>query len=103
VTPEGNKIEAMNLGPNDLRTPEYFATYGGALSRLNQCSEALQVARTILERVPSDETAVENANAIITRCQQNLDSTPEPIQTPLEPASPTEALPTPTEIPTPTS
>ena len=97
VTPEGDKIEPVTLVPNDPRTAEYYATYGLALSRLNQCGEALQVARTILERIPADEVAVENANAIIERCQQNLDATPEPTPTPLEPD------PTSTEIPTPTS
>jgi hypothetical protein len=95
VTPEGDKINPVTLVPNDVsRTAEYYATYGLALSRLNQCSEALQVARTMLERIPADEVAVENANAIIERCQQNLDATPEPPSTPLEPG------PTSTEIPT---
>ena len=91
-----NQIEAINLVPNDSRTAEYYSTYGLALSRLNQCGEALQVARTILERIPADELAVENANAIISRCQQNLDATPEPLPTPLEPD------PASTEISTPT-
>jgi tetratricopeptide (TPR) repeat protein len=36
-----------------------------ALSRLNQCGEALQIAQLIISRVPSDELAVNNANAII--------------------------------------
>jgi tetratricopeptide (TPR) repeat protein len=95
VTEDGKQIEAINLVPNDSRTAEYYATYGLALSRLNQCGEALQVARSILERIPADELAVENANAIITRCQQNLDATPEPSPTPLEPDL------VPTETPTP--
>jgi hypothetical protein len=93
VTEDGEQIESINLAPNDSRTAEYYATYGLALSRLNQCGEALQVARSILERIPADELAVENANAIIDRCQQNLDATPEPLPTPLE------TDPTPTEIP----
>ena len=89
VTENGDKIEAINLVPNDPRTAEYYATYGLALSRLNQCGKALEVARTILARIPADETAVGNANAIITRCQQNLNGTSEPLPTPLgaEPAS----------------
>jgi hypothetical protein len=96
VTPEGDQIEAITLVPNDSRTAEYYSTYGLALSRLNQCGDALQVARTILERIPANETAVENANAIISRCQQNLDATPEPLPTPLG------VEPTSTETPTPT-
>jgi hypothetical protein len=60
---------------------------------LNQCGEALQIARTILERVPSDALAVENANEIVNRCQQNLERTPEPPATPSDTATP---APTPT-------
>jgi tetratricopeptide (TPR) repeat protein len=93
VTEDGDQIESVILAPNDSRTAEYYATYGLALSRLNQCGKALQVARAILERIPADELAVENSNAIIDRCQQNLDATPEPQPTPLE------TDPAPTEIP----
>ena len=93
VTEDGTKIEPINLVPNDSRTAEYYATYGLALSRLNQCGKALQVARSILERIPADELAQENANAIIARCQKNLDSTPVPTETPLETA------PAPSETP----
>ncbi len=76
VTEDGVKIEPLNLAPNDSRTAEYYFTYGLALSRLNQCGKALEVARSILERIPADELAVENANAIIVRCQQNLQTQP---------------------------
>jgi tetratricopeptide (TPR) repeat protein len=93
LTEDGIPIEAINLAPNDSRTAEYYATYGLALSRLNECGKALQVARTILERIPANEIAVENANAIIDRCQQNLEATPEPPPTPLG------VEPTSTEIP----
>jgi tetratricopeptide (TPR) repeat protein len=97
VTKDGVKINAINLVPNDARTAEYYSTYGLALSRLNKCGDALQVARTILERIPADTTAVENANAIITRCQQNLNGTSEPLPTPLG------VEPTATKIPTATA
>jgi tetratricopeptide (TPR) repeat protein len=96
VTEDGTPIEAIPLVPNDARTAEYYSTYGLALSRLDQCGQALQVARTILERIPADELSVENANAIISRCQQNLDATPEPPSTPLEPDSASTEIPTPT-------
>jgi len=90
VTEDGDQIEPINLAPNDPRIAEYYSTYGLALSRLNECGKALQVARSILERIPADEISVENANAIINRCQQNLDSPPEPTETPLETEIPTE-------------
>ncbi len=84
VTEDGVQIESIQLVPNDSRTAEYYSTYGLALSRLNECGKAIEVARTILTRIPADEIAVENANAIINRCQQNLDSPPEPTATPPE-------------------
>ncbi len=87
MTEDGVRIDAIPLVPNNARTAEYYSTYGLALSRLNECGKALQVARTILERIPADEIAVENANAIISRCQQSLDSPPEPTATPT-PSSP---------------
>jgi len=103
VTEDGT-IEAINLAPNDSRTAEYYATYGLALSRLNECSKALEVARTIKARIPADLIAGENADAIIARCQQNLDATPNPLPTPLatDPA-PTETPAAATEAPTPTT
>ena len=91
LTDDGVQIEAVHLVP-DARIAEYYFTYGLALARLNQCGEALQIARTILERVPADELAVENANEIINRCQQNLlqgtVDVPTPITTPTLPPTP---------------
>lgn len=93
-TEDGQPIEAINLVPNSPRIAEYYFTYGLALSRVNRCGEALPVAQAILARIPADELAVENANVIIDRCKQNLETTPEPLQTPTE-----EAVPAATEAP----
>ncbi len=88
ITEDGQQIEALNLVPNAPRIAEYYFTYGLALSRVNRCGEALPVAQAILARIPADELAVENANEIINRCQQNLDATPEtPPTSTTEPAS----------------
>jgi len=103
-TEDGNQIDAINLVP-DARIAEYYFTYGLGLARLNRCGEALQVAQTLLARVPADELAMENANEIINRCQQNLVQTPIPLQTSTEaesistesPDAPAEETPTPTQ------
>jgi tetratricopeptide (TPR) repeat protein len=100
VTEDGHKIDRINLQPNDPVTAGYYSTYGITLSRLNKCGDALQVAKTILESIPADDVAVENANSIINRCQQNLKATPESLPTPLGGDSPTETAPAPTETPT---
>jgi tetratricopeptide (TPR) repeat protein len=75
---EGEQLEIINLVPNAPRTAEYYFTYGLTLSRLNRCGEALEIAQLLISRIPSDELAVDNANAIINRCQQNLVETPAP-------------------------
>ena len=96
-TQDGKPINAKNLVSDDARLAEYYYTYGLALSRLNKCSEALDIVRTLKERIPTNASAMENADAIVTRCQQNLVETPIP---PL-PTSPGPA-PTSTVAPTPT-
>lgn len=74
-TEDGIRLEPIQLVPT-IRIAEYYFTYGLALARLNQCGEALQIAQLIISRVPTDQLAVDNANAIIERCQQNLSSPP---------------------------
>ena len=93
-TEDGEQIEVIPLTPNNIRVAEYYFTYGLALARTNKCSEALEIARSIFERIPADELAVENANAIISRCQQNLEQTPVPLPSSPEPLL--EETPTPT-------
>jgi tetratricopeptide (TPR) repeat protein len=92
LTDDGAKVDAINLVPNDARIAEYYFTYGLALARLNECGDALQVARSIYERVPADELAVENANEIVNRCQRNLEVPPtsEPAAEPIATDAPTE-------------
>lgn len=100
LTKDGSQIEAANLTPdNGQRIAEYYFTYGLALSRMNQCGEALKIAQMIQARIPADELAMENAAEVINRCQQNLIATPEPLPSPTESAS---ATPEPTLLPAPT-
>ncbi len=96
LTENGFPMEVIELVPNSQRIAEYYFTYGLALSRLNQCGEALQIAQLIISRVPADELAVENSNAIISRCQENLAQTPiPPLSAPTTDSAAT-AEPTPT-------
>lgn len=93
LSTDGLEMEAINLTPDSPRIAEYYFTYGLALSRLDQCGEALQIAQLIISRIPSDELAVGNANEITNRCQQNLDAPPS---TPTVESTPeAEATPTP--------
>jgi len=93
-TQDGIQLDAIALTPS-TRIAEYYFTYGLALARLNQCGEALQIAQMIIARVPADELAVDNANAINSRCEQNLAQTPVPPPASPAPDSVATALPTP--------
>jgi tetratricopeptide (TPR) repeat protein len=95
---DGTPLNAINLLPDAPRIAEYYFTYGLALSRLNKCGEALDIVRMINERIPTDELAMENATAIVNRCQQNLIQTPIP---PLPTSPPTAPAATTTSTPTP--
>jgi tetratricopeptide (TPR) repeat protein len=73
---DGYEMQVIELTPDFPRIAEYYFTYGLALARTNQCGEALEIAQLIISRIPADELSVENANAIIARCQQNLSAPP---------------------------
>jgi tetratricopeptide (TPR) repeat protein len=87
ATEDNQPIEPIPL-VNDIRIAEYYFTYGLVLARLNRCGEALQVAQQIQARIPSDETAVANAQEMVNICEQNLAATP----TSALPSLPTETL-----------
>jgi hypothetical protein len=78
LSEDGYEMQTINLVPNSPRIAEYYFTYGLALSRLNRCGDALQIAQLIISRLSDDELSVGNANAIIERCQQNLQATQQP-------------------------
>lgn len=86
ATEDNRPIRPIPL-TNDIRIAEYYYTYGLVLARLNRCAEATQIAKEILERIPANETAVENARQIQDICLQNLSVTPTPL--PLTSPTPT--------------
>jgi tetratricopeptide (TPR) repeat protein len=87
ITRDGARVEPINLTP-DTRIAEYYYTYGLALARLGRCGDGLRVAQMVLDRVPSDEIAVANANEISNICRANLNVTeaPAPAAEDAEPA-----------------
>lgn len=90
-TADGKAIEPLQLTGNDLYITIYYYTFALVLAQTNHCSEVVDIARTILEKVPSDEDAVYNANAALDQCGNNL----------LTPSPTTNALPTQQVTPTP--
>jgi len=72
VTPEGVKVEGLPLDYG--RVAEYYYTYGLGLARLGECGEALQIAQLVQEGVPTDETAIYNAQEMINICSELANS-----------------------------
>lgn len=97
----GVVVEGIPLS-NTARVVEYYYTYGLALMELGYCSEAVDIAQSLLQSVNNDEVAAYNANYIIENCYQKMNDlqmlklptptmiptwTPQPSSTPtLEPA-----------------
>lgn len=77
ATEDNRPIRPIPLS-NDLRIAEYYYTYGLVLARLNRCSEALQIAKDLLERIPANTNAVDSAQQIQQICLQNLSVTTTP-------------------------
>jgi tetratricopeptide (TPR) repeat protein len=72
-TENGLPITGLLL-TNDLRTAEYYYTYGLALARTNQCGQALPIAQKLQTMFSSDDSVQQAATAINQICQENLDN-----------------------------
>ncbi|OGN73648.1 MAG: hypothetical protein A2X25_14905 [Chloroflexi bacterium GWB2_49_20] len=81
-TADGQVIEPVNLTGDDLYITQYFYTYALVLAYTDHCSEVLDVAKTILEKVVNDEDAIYNANEALRLCENSL-LTPSPTTAPI--------------------
>lgn len=84
-TAEGLEVKGLPL--NYGRVAEYYSTFGLALARRGDCGEALEISQAIQVGVPSDTTAIFNADEIVNICSAVAEFTPTP--------SAEEATPTP--------
>lgn len=84
-TEDGQPIQPIALA-NDIRIGEYYSVFGLALVKLNRCGEALPVFRDILDKIPTLEFAVFNAQEGLRMCQEAL--TGSPTQTPAPATTP---------------
>ena len=87
---DGDKVAPLRL-VEDTHISEYYFTYALVLAKLSRCGDALQVARTIKETLPSDELSVGNADEAIRICQKNLESPGTPTSTAPGDLTPTAA------------
>ena len=79
---DGLEIDPVQLTGDDLYITQYYSAFALVLANTNNCNEVINVAKTILEKVPSDEDAVYNANEAMRICADSL-LTPSPTFTPI--------------------
>ncbi|MCC6147487.1 MAG: tetratricopeptide repeat protein [Anaerolineaceae bacterium] len=91
-----DNLEVKGLPLDYGRVAEYYYTYGLALARQEECNEAVQVSKMLLQAVREDETSVYNAEEMLNICKESVGSiatlspndltgTPEPSDTPTPP------------------
>jgi tetratricopeptide (TPR) repeat protein len=66
---------------------EFYAIYGLALAKSQQCDEAVAIFQAVRSGVPEDEINVYNAEQGLIICQQSIEETP-PDEPPVEDAAP---------------
>ena len=70
LTPEGVRVDGIPL--NYGRPVEFFYNYGLSLADLGYCSEAVDIAQSIIQVMQEDELAIANADVIINDCYQKM-------------------------------
>jgi tetratricopeptide (TPR) repeat protein len=66
---DGDKVKGLPLDYG--RITEYYYMLGLAEARQGQCGDALKISQMLQQGVPTDETAVFNAQAMVDICQGN--------------------------------
>ena len=94
-TENGLPITGLPL-TNDLRTAEYYYTYGLALARMNQCGQALPIAQKLQTMFSSDDSVLQATTAITQICEENLNN---PVTDTPVPATAEETVVVETETP----
>jgi tetratricopeptide (TPR) repeat protein len=107
---DGAVIQGLPLS-NTYPTYEFYYTYGFALMQLGYCSEAVDIAQSLIQSISDNETVTWNAQQIISGCYDKMNDlqllklptptmiptwTPQPTLTPT-PAPTAEATATPSQ------
>lgn len=71
VTDEGVTVQGLPLDYG--RIAEYYYLYGLAAARTGECGMALPIAQVLMEGVPDDQISVDNADAMVSICQDIAD------------------------------
>jgi tetratricopeptide (TPR) repeat protein len=70
---DGSVVEGLPLDYGSVA--EYYAIYGLALAKSDQCGQAVPIFQAIRSGVPDDEINVYNAEQGLIICQENLEAT----------------------------
>jgi tetratricopeptide (TPR) repeat protein len=102
TTTDGKEVKGLPLDYGAIA--EYYYTYGLALAKQGDCTEAIRIAQMMQQTVANDEISVYNAQEMINICQQQLSTgvttaTPTITPTPLPGARPTSGPTSPTGTP----
>lgn len=81
TTSDNKTVEVKGLSLSS-DTSAIYARYGLSLAHTNACGEAIQIAQTLNQAFPSDETVAYNSGAIIDTCKGSGTATPEVAGTP---------------------
>jgi hypothetical protein len=71
-----NGVAVTGLPLNYGIVAEFYAIYGLALAKTQQCDEAVAIFQAIRSGVPEDEINVYNAEQGLIVCQQSIGETP---------------------------
>jgi tetratricopeptide (TPR) repeat protein len=65
---DGSWVQGLQLDPGDSRVVEFYYTYGLALAKNNQCSDAIPIFEALLRTASDDEIAVANSYGGLVIC-----------------------------------
>jgi tetratricopeptide (TPR) repeat protein len=74
---DGSWVQGLALDPGDPRVVEFYYTYGLALAKNNQCSDAVPIFQALLRTASDDEIAVANSYEGLVICGE-IEPTPTP-------------------------
>ncbi|MBN2149373.1 MAG: tetratricopeptide repeat protein [Anaerolineales bacterium] len=80
TTAEGIPVQGLPLAPGRI-ADDYYSLYALALTKTDQCGEAIPIMRLILSNIAEDQTAYYNAIEGMNYCREAL-GTPAPEATP---------------------
>lgn len=71
ISSDGHVVEGLPLA-NTTKIIDFYTAYGLALMDMGYCSDAKDIAQSLLQSITNDEITSENANYIISTCNEKM-------------------------------